>query len=145
MGVGAGLDVWARVNDSTRLGLNLGLTTFDDNDADRALRAWGAIGTAWRLGNRWSLNLGLGYAQNLLAGDPSIGESGAIEDGGQVRVGSVLTNGILPLPLVAYQVSEALSLGLSAQVGYRLSDGAVDLELTLGWTWRFETAEVFFQ
>lgn len=145
VGVGAGLDVWARVNSSWRLGLNLGLTTFDDGDADDPLRAWAAVGNAWRLGNLWSVNLGVGYAQNLLTGDPSIGESRAAEDGGQLRVGSVMTNGILPLPLVGYQVSDALSLGLSAQVGYRLPDGAVDLEMTLGWTWRFETAEIFIK
>jgi hypothetical protein len=143
VGVGAGLDVWARVNGSTRLGLNLGLTTFDDSHADDTLRAWAAVGHSSRLDNRWSINLGLGYAQSLLTGDPAIGESGAVEDGGQVRVGSVLTNGILPLPLVGYQVSDALSLGLSAQVGYRLPDGAVDLEMTLGWTWRFEMVDIF--
>lgn len=145
VGIGAGLDVWARVSGSTRLGLNLGLTTFDDSYSDDTLRAWVALGHSSRLDNRWSINLGLGYAQNLLTGDPAIGESSAIGEGGQVRVGSVMTNGILPLPLVRYQVSDALSLGLSTQVGYRLPDGAVDLELTLGWTWRFETAEVFFQ
>ena len=61
---------------------------------------------------------------------------------GQLSLGSILTDGILPLPLVGYQLTDSLSLGLSGHLDYRLPDQSLGYELSFGWTWRFGQLEM---
>jgi len=142
-GVGVGLDLWARLSQTSRLGFNLGILSQEDGkDGDDFLRAWASVGHAWRASDEWSFHLGVGYAQNLVNQGASLGDLTTAERGAQLSLGSILTDGILPLPLVGYQLSDSLSLGLSAHLDYRLPDHSLGYELTFGWTWRFGQLEM---
>ncbi len=139
-GVGLGLDVWAPLDEKSKLGLNLGTSAFGDEDDSNAevIRAWGSLGYARQLSDRWSITAGVGYARNLLRNDEDGADGLTAEQvNDQVSLGSIMTDGVLPKPLLSYRALDSLSLGLSARVDYRLPDASLGYEVTFGWTWRF--------
>jgi hypothetical protein len=133
---GGGLDSWLRLGSEARLGFNLGVSLLPQKSS--TARAWAALGTTLHPSDRWELNLGIGYAQNAWSsGEGSIESPLAAVADARLALGSLMTDGILSRPLVGFRVSDALSVGLGAQVDQPLGEGRMGYEVTLGWTWRF--------
>lgn len=125
-GLGVGLDVWYRPVAPFALGLNLGLLGVGDGDPTLYSRArsWVAAGFSWRPYERVSLNLGAGYVSNF--SDTLTPSLNADQGAEKVGFGSVLTDGIQPRPVLALELSRALTLGLDVRVDYTLSEGRIE-------------------
>jgi caspase domain-containing protein len=134
-GIGLGLDTWLRLDGRSRVGLSLGASAMDPSAGNR-LDAWAAVGYERRIGERWAVSLGLGYTHSIGDDDlRAIADQRGVRD--RISIGSVATDGVLPLPLLEYRVDETLSVGASAQLDYHLSDESFGYAATFGWTWRF--------
>jgi hypothetical protein len=133
VGVSVGLDAWADLSGRSRLGLNLGASSNEWGEANR-FDVWAAAGHGFARGDHWRIHIGLGFAHTVadLAATASLADQ---RD--RISLGGVLTDGVLPLPLVEFRADESLSFGLTAQLDFRLPDADFGYQATLGWTWRF--------
>ncbi len=125
-GLGGGADLWYRLVEPLALGVNVGLLAVGDGDPSLygAARWWAAAGFSWRPLERWSVSLGAGYARNTSDTlTPSINADQGAE---KVGFGSVLTDGIRPRPVLALELSRALTLGLDVRVDYTLREGRIE-------------------
>ncbi len=135
VGIGAGADAWASLGGTSRIGLNLGVSSYGEDDGSRA-DAWGALGVGVKPLDFLAVNLGVGYARTLSGRDtPTLAHADDRRD--RISIGSVMTDGVLPLPLLEFQINEALSLGVSAQLDVLLPEGQLGYQATFGWTFRF--------
>lgn len=132
---GLGLDAWAKLDPQTRLGINIGASNAGTDESDR-ISAWAALGASHRLHDRWTINLGVGYARELYERGQTV-STVAAPGRDLMSIGSVLTNGAFPLPLVSFEVNDALHIGASAQLDYRPEDRSLGYQATIGWVWRF--------
>jgi hypothetical protein len=139
-GIGGGVDAWLKLGAASRVGLNLGASSYGPDNSTR-VDAWAALGYAFEPLDRVTVNVGLGYARNLaLSDDYTAVRTDELRD--RLSLGSVMTDGVLPRPLLDYQVYDALALGVSAQLDYLLPDGDFGYQATVGWTYRFGSLDM---
>jgi uncharacterized caspase-like protein len=134
-GIGGGVDAWLKLGAASRVGLNLGASSYGPDNGSR-VDAWAALGYAFEPLDRVTVNVGLGYARHLAHSDDYMAVR-TDDQRDRLSLGSVMTDGVLPRPLLEYQVSDALVLGVSAQLDYLLPDGDFGYQATVVWTYRF--------
>jgi hypothetical protein len=129
-GLGGGADLWYRPIQPLALGINVGLLAVGDGDPTLygGARLWAAAGFRWSPLERVSLGFGAGYARNT--SDTLTPSLNADQGAEKVSFGSVLTDGIQPRPVLALELSRALTLGLDVRIDYTLREGRIEPPLT---------------
>lgn len=147
VGIGTGLDLWWSATPSDQVGFNVALNSVRDDGAlgftKDELRGWLALGYSRQLGPHVRLNLGLGYAQNLLQ-DGEAFPSADAGGKGLLGFGSIATNGALPRPLLEWRTTDTVSLGFDANAYVPLGGSPVGWSATIGLVWRFAQINTLF-